>query len=546
MWNGSNEPGNKAIVTRGPSRWSGMITAEPSGFDQRDERTAVAVLAADVAKRSGTLDGRRRLAARRASAVSELEQRRPVVEGVGRVDEREVDSAWRGLTGENSSTSARTTRTPGAAVEAGRGEVGVDRRDRAAVALDEGDRGGAARERLDAERTRSREQVEHRSRPRRRRGLSRMSKIASRTRSLVGRRPGDAGGPKLATPARAADHRMRTVERRAAPVSAPEAGTRVLVLGDEQADLVAEQRVRRPRPGSSSTIASATVARPRTRSWSRRSEASRRSLRPFWRMPRTVPSPRSSRSTSASSKPSSVASSASSRARRRLGDLLGEQVAPGLVASPRPTRPRSWWSWAMPKRSASSMTITVAFGDVDADLDDRRGDEHLELARPKGRHRRLLLLRRQLAVQEADREGRRARRQRGGRAPRPPSAAAGVRHCSRSTGSRPEPSSRDRSRVLGRRASDPRRPSRSSALGRSGSSSSGRHRRRAGRRRRPGGRRASSLAHALPGELLLVRSVQPAVSRPASARRGSSSSTRLVEVAVDGHRRGARDRASPS
>ncbi len=29
---------------------------------------------------------------------------------------------------------------------------------------------------------------------------------------------------------------------------------------------------------------------------------------------------------------------------------------------PRPTLPRSWWSWLRPNRWASSMTITVALG----------------------------------------------------------------------------------------------------------------------------------------------------------------------------------------
>ena len=41
-----------------------------------------------------------------------------------------------------------------------------------------------------------------------------------------------------------------------------------------------------------------------------------------------------------------------------LGDLigrLGDEEA-------RPTRPRSWWSWASPNRSAPSMTIIVAAG----------------------------------------------------------------------------------------------------------------------------------------------------------------------------------------
>ena len=33
-----------------------------------------------------------------------------------------------------------------------------------------------------------------------------------------------------------------------------------------------------------------------------------------------------------------------------------------LSCSPLPTRPRSWWSCESPKRSASSISITVAFG----------------------------------------------------------------------------------------------------------------------------------------------------------------------------------------
>src|ERR1019366_6342645 len=57
LWNGSKEPGNKAMVNRGPSR---IIMAGPSGFDQRDERTAVAVLATDQ-EALGDTDRRRGL-----------------------------------------------------------------------------------------------------------------------------------------------------------------------------------------------------------------------------------------------------------------------------------------------------------------------------------------------------------------------------------------------------------------------------------------------------------------------------------------------------
>ena len=59
--------------------------------------------------------------------------------------------------------------------------------------------------------------------------------------------------------------------------------------------------------------------------------------------------------------------------------------------SPRPTRPRSWWSWESPKRSAPSTSITVALGDVDADLDHGGGHQHVGLARDEASMARRLL-----------------------------------------------------------------------------------------------------------------------------------------------------------
>src|SRR5438552_2405014 len=44
---------------------------------------------------------------------------------------------------------------------------------------------------------------------------------------------------------------------------------------------------------------------------------------------------------------------------RRLVDAVGDEDAEALPV-PRPTRPRSWWSWASPNRSAPSITIIVA------------------------------------------------------------------------------------------------------------------------------------------------------------------------------------------
>ena len=46
----------------------------------------------------------------------------------------------------------------------------------------------------------------------------------------------------------------------------------------------------------------------------------------------------------------------------RLAERLGVEQKAGRLGGPRPTRPRSWWSWARPKRSACSITMIVAAG----------------------------------------------------------------------------------------------------------------------------------------------------------------------------------------
>ncbi len=85
---------------------------------------------------------------------------------------------------------------------------------------------------------------------------------------------------------------------------------------------------------------------------------------PDWRAPRSWPSPRISRSRSASSNPSVVATMES---RRSLAVSVSSSFARETsrqydCSAPRPTRPRSWWSWARPKRSASWTIMIVAFG----------------------------------------------------------------------------------------------------------------------------------------------------------------------------------------
>ena len=74
-------------------------------------------------------------------------------------------------------------------------------------------------------------------------------------------------------------------------------------------------------------------------------------------------------------RPRDGARSPSRRARTRRGSRRPPSGGPGRsrrsmsetrtqndLAVPRPTRPRSWWSWASPNRSAPSMTIIVASG----------------------------------------------------------------------------------------------------------------------------------------------------------------------------------------
>ena len=89
------------------------------------------------------------------------------------------------------------------------------------------------------------------------------------------------------------------------------------------------------------------------------------------------PSPRSSRSISARRKPSECSASAFIRA-----DSLAEQQAQRRVLAP-PARPRSWWSLGDAVALGVLHDDHARVGDVDADLDDRGGDEHVGLPAAK-------------------------------------------------------------------------------------------------------------------------------------------------------------------
>ena len=113
------------------------------------------------------------------------------------------------------------------------------------------------------------------------------------------------------------------------------------------------------------------------------------------------------------------------RRRAAARDCLGPNSRQTDACSPRPMRPRSWCSWLMPKRSAPSTSMTVAFGTSTPTSMTVVATSTSAVARGERRHRLLLLARAHLAVQQRDPvvgelaaaqplvlDGRRARRQR--------------------------------------------------------------------------------------------------------------------------------------
>ena len=149
-----------------------------------------------------------------------------------------------------------------------------------------------------------------------------------------------------------------------------------------------DRRRRRGRSRRSAALRSprARPPLPRASSSSGRSatrRAYRKSVRPDWRLPSNSPAPRSSRSTSASWKPSDVSTSASRRGDRRLRQLFPGSRHEQAVRLLRPT----------PYPAAQLVELgeaeAVGFlhdhdrrvGHVDADLDHRGRDEHVQLAR---------------------------------------------------------------------------------------------------------------------------------------------------------------------
>ena len=250
----------------------------------------------------------------------------------------------------------RSARRP---AEVGPREVRGDDRGRARVALDEGRVRRATRQRLDPGRAATREEVEERGAAEVRledREQRLLDPVAQRPRPVAGR---VEAGSRARVPAmtRPASATVRVTRRVAGSAGGDAAQPAVLELRGERPDAAgrppvarraAPRRARGPGQqgrdgprlergdaqareaalGEAQDVALACAAR----SPSRRARTRRGSRRP----------PRSRG--------------------RAVSSVESETSTQNDSTEPRPTRPRSWWSWASPNRSAPSMTIIVASG----------------------------------------------------------------------------------------------------------------------------------------------------------------------------------------
>ena len=264
------------------------------------------------------------------------------------------------------------------------------------VALDE--HGAARRPRESASMPsapRARRTGRARARPRRRRA----SRTAPRAR---GRR--SAASPARAAPAGA----CRRASRRS-PARTPPRDTGAADLASAQRDRlerlgrrsaaqrVAEQRVlgRAAARGRAATIASACARARSSSSASSGRRATRNWPRPDWRVPISSPSLRSSRSISASG---SRRRARPARAAAREPGGPDEQAAARVLAAA--DAPAQLVQLGDPEALGVLDQHHGRVGHVDPDLDHRRRDEHVGLARRERRHRLLLLARAHPAVQQ--------------------------------------------------------------------------------------------------------------------------------------------------
>ena len=275
-------------------------------------------------------------------------------------------------------------------------QVGAQRGERRTRLLHERRVGGAPRQCLDADRAAAGVEVEHpRIQERARRGCA---NSVSLTRSVIGRVPRSRGATSGWPPATPAMTRIRPRRRLRWPVRS-RSGAAPAAAGVPATD---------PSPTTESASPRARCASSMCRGSNR--DATRSGGSPDWRVPSRLPAPRSARSASAIAKPSFEPRTTSSR-RMARSSVASESRMQKERCVPRPTRPRSWCSWARPNRSASSITITLAFGTSMPDLDHGRGDEQVHLAGREGRHRRVAQVGLLLAVHDPDAQLRERRSQ---------------------------------------------------------------------------------------------------------------------------------------
>ena len=123
--------------------------------------------------------------------------------------------------------------------------------------------------------------------------------------------------------------------------------------------------------------------------------------RPDWAAPRMSPSRRVSRSSRASSNPSEVARDGGqplTRSATTIGASVTSRQRPGVLAARHPAAELVQLADAEPVGVHDHHDRGV--GDVDADLDDGRGHQDVDLAGGEGPHPGVLLLRGQPAVQD--------------------------------------------------------------------------------------------------------------------------------------------------
>ena len=199
-----------------------------------------------------------------------------------------------------------------------------------------------------------------------------MLNSVSRSRSDVGRRPVPVGRLQPAALQRAGDDAHARLEPHYPTPISPNRCSQLASHECRRArvGLRPDRRARRPLRG----------APPPSAAWSRTRSPTRSVGRPDWRVPKKSPGPRSSRSRSAITKPSVVSVIAFSRSRPCVGQRrLIQQDAVRLVRAAADAAAQ-----LVQLRQAEALGVLDhhhrRVRHVDADLDDRRRDEDVELA----------------------------------------------------------------------------------------------------------------------------------------------------------------------